>query len=48
MCIDPGERFNVADQHPEVARYLQSVVEEARRDLVDDMTKNPGLNRRPA
>jgi len=45
---DPGERYNVAKQYPEVVRELQSVAEEARKDLGDDITKNPGLNRRPA
>ncbi len=43
---DPGERYDVKDQYPEVIRLLQSIAEEARLDLGDDLTGQIGLNRR--
>jgi len=44
---DPGERYDVKDQNPEVVERLQKLVEEAREDLGDDLTGKPGKNRRP-
>jgi arylsulfatase len=44
---DPGERYNVIEQHPEVVREIMVEVEKAREDLGDDLTGNPGKNRRP-
>ncbi len=44
---DPGERYNVIDQHPEVVKDIMIEVEKAREDLGDDLTGNPGKNRRP-
>lgn len=46
MRRDPGERYDVKDQYPEVVRLLQSIAEEARLDLGDDLTEQIGLNRR--
>lgn len=43
---DPGERYNVIDQHPEVLEELMKLVEEARQDLGDDLTDRKGENKR--
>jgi arylsulfatase A-like enzyme len=45
---DPGERYNVIKDYPEVAAQLMKLADEARDDLGDDLTNNPGKNRRPA
>lgn len=45
---DPGERYNVAEYYPEIVRELLNLAEEARKDLGDDITRNPGTNRRKA
>lgn len=45
---DPGEWYDVAAFYPEKVRELQALVEVARKDLGDDITGNPGLNRRKA
>lgn len=45
---DPGERYNVIDNNPDILKELLIIAEEARRDLGDDITKNPGANRRKA
>ncbi len=45
---DPGERYNVAEFHPEKVRELQELADQARDDLGDALTNNPGKNRRPA
>ena len=44
---DPGERYNVQFDFPEVTAELMRIAEEARQDLGDDLTDNPGKNRRP-
>ena len=43
---DPGERYDVKGQNPEVVRDLQNLVEQAREDLGDDLTGKDGKNRR--
>lgn len=43
---DPGERYDVKEQHPDVVGKLQKLVEEARDDLGDDLTGRQGKNRR--
>lgn len=43
---DPGERYNVIGQYPEVVRRLMNVAEEARADLGDDLTRRKGSGRR--
>jgi arylsulfatase len=43
---DPGERYNVAESYPEIIAELEKTAQEAREDLGDDITKNPGKNRR--
>ena len=43
---DPGERYDVKDQNPDVVKSLLLLVEEARKDLGDDLTGRKGANRR--
>lgn len=45
---DPGEWYDVADTYPEKVKELQSLADQARQDLGDDITKVPGTNRRKA
>ena len=46
ICVEIREkRYDVKDQYPEVVRLLQSIAEEARLDLGDDLTGQIGLNR---
>lgn len=45
---DPGERYNVRGDYPEIEAELLKIAAAAREDLGDDLTKNPGKNRRPA
>ncbi|MGL4493617.1 MAG: arylsulfatase, partial [Tannerellaceae bacterium] len=44
---DPGERYNVYNQYPEVVAQLMLLVEKAREDLGDDITNRIGSNTRP-
>ena len=44
---DPGERYNVQFDFPEVTAELMKIADEARQDLGDDLTNSPGQNRRP-
>lgn len=44
---DPGERYDVKEQNPDVVQRMQQLVEKAREDLGDDLTDRPGKNRRP-
>ncbi len=44
---DPGERFNVEFDYPEIAAKLRKIADEAREDLGDDLAGKPGANRRP-
>lgn len=43
---DPGERVNVISQHPDVAERLKKIADACREDLGDDLTGQPGKNRR--
>lgn len=43
---DPGERYDVAESNPEIVAELEKMANEAREDLGDDISKNPGKNRR--
>lgn len=45
---DPGERYDIKDQHPDIVQQLEALAEQAREDLGDDLTHRPGKNRRPA
>lgn len=44
---DPGEQYNLIEFYPEVVEKLNSLADAAREDLGDDLTGNPGKNRRP-
>lgn len=41
---DPGERYNVLEQQPEMVAKLEKVAEEARADLGDELQKRSGAN----
>lgn len=45
---DPGERYDVKDDYPDIVSRLLKLADEARNDLGDDLTGRPGNNRRPA
>lgn len=47
LDTDPAERRNVALQHPEVLRELESYAEQFRADLGDSLTKRTGSGVRP-
>ena len=44
---DPGERYDVKELYPEVIVELMKIAGEARKDLGDDLTDEPGTGRRP-
>jgi Arylsulfatase A and related enzymes len=43
---DPGERYDVFSQYPEVAIKLMKVADEMREDLGDNLTRRKGTGRR--
>ncbi len=45
---DIGETINVADQHPDVVKRLEALLEKCREDLGDSRAKREGKNVRPA
>ncbi|GAB3938279.1 sulfatase family protein [Larkinella terrae] len=45
---DPGERYDVREQNPEIVAVLEKLAEDARADLGDDLQKRTGKNVRPA
>lgn len=44
---DPGERYNVIDQYPDVVKKLNGIAKEMRKDLGDDLKKIKATNARP-
>jgi len=44
---DPGERYDVKEQYPEIVAELTKIGDEARKDLGDDLTGEKGTGRRP-
>jgi arylsulfatase len=47
MRRDPGERYDVQQQYPDVMNELKKAADEARKDLGDDLTGEKGTGRRP-
>ena len=47
LSKDPGESKNVAGDHPDIVRKLQTLAEEYRKDLGDSLTKVVGTGLRP-
>ncbi|MFC5408580.1 sulfatase [Larkinella bovis] len=45
---DPGERYDVREQNPDIVAALEKLAEEARNDLGDDLQKRKGQHVRPA
>ncbi len=43
---DPGERYNVIEQYPEVVENIMVLVRDIRNDLGDDLVSQPGINKR--
>ncbi len=43
---DPGERYDVSASNPEIIKTLEVMAGQARQDLGDELTDNPGKNRR--
>jgi arylsulfatase len=43
---DPGEQYDVKAWYPEIVEELKMIATQAREDLGDDLTENPGKNRR--
>lgn len=41
---DPGERYNVLNEYPDIVQQLQDLVNKARLDLGDDLTNSQGRN----
>lgn len=46
MRRDPGERYNIISQHPEIAEKLEAAAERCRAELGDDLTGQKGTERR--
>jgi arylsulfatase A-like enzyme len=44
---DPGERYDVKEQHPEIVAAMEKLAEQARTDIGDNLTGREGKNRRP-
>jgi arylsulfatase len=47
LSQDPGEKHNLAAEHPEVVKRLQALADLARKDLGDKLTVQDGANIRP-
>jgi arylsulfatase A len=45
--IDPGEKTDVADKHPDIVHRLEQLAEKARADLGDAASKRTGAGIRP-
>jgi arylsulfatase len=48
LSTDPGETFDLAPHHPAVVEALTTLANEYRKTLGDDLTKQPGTEKRPA
>ena len=45
---DPGERYDILSQNPEVAARLMKAADEMREELGDNLTRKPGKGQRTA
>lgn len=45
---DPGEEYDVKGLYPEIVAKLETIAEEARKDLGDDLRNRKGANNRPS
>jgi arylsulfatase len=45
---DPGERYDVQSEYPEIVKSLELLADLAREDLGDELSDRPGKNRRPS
>lgn len=43
---DPGERYDVKEQHPDIVARLEEIAEQARTDIGDKLSEREGNNRR--
>ena len=48
LARDPGERYDVMEQNPEIVAELTKIAEAAREDLGDDLQQKTGKNVRAA
>jgi arylsulfatase len=48
LSHDPGERYDVSKQYPQIVTELENLAEIARKDLGDDLQKRPSTHSRPA
>lgn len=48
LAHDPGETYDVQQDHPNIVQKMQALAEQAREDLGDDLMKRQGKNVRPA
>jgi hypothetical protein len=46
LDADPGQKNNLAAQHPDVLRQMLAYAEQAREELGDDLTNRIGKGRR--
>ena len=47
LRLDPGERYNIIKQHPDIVKKLEAIADNARQDLGDDLTGVKGTGTRP-
>lgn len=48
LAHDPGEAYDVQTLYPDIVQKLQTIAEQARQDLGDDLTNRAGTNVRKA
>jgi hypothetical protein len=48
LAHDPGEAYDVQTLYPDILQKLQSIAEQAREDLGDDLMNRAGTNERKA
>ena len=48
LRTDPGETLDVKEKFPEVVKQLSEIADKYRKEIGDDLTKQPGSEIRPA